>query len=114
MEAFSGVTILTTNFEDTIDTAFKRRITFRLRFEKPNEDARASLWAKAFPPACALAGAETRISSQPGAARPPGRGQPSHTPARSRGLRRESHLSRGQRGRRLGLVRPADRAGPGS
>jgi SpoVK/Ycf46/Vps4 family AAA+-type ATPase len=49
MEQFSGVTILTTNFEDTIDTAFKRRITFKMRFERPDAEARAALWAKMFP-----------------------------------------------------------------
>ena len=49
MEAFGGVTILTTNFEDTIDTAFKRRLTFRLRFEKPDGEARTALWRKMFP-----------------------------------------------------------------
>jgi SpoVK/Ycf46/Vps4 family AAA+-type ATPase len=55
MEAFSGVTILTTNFEDHIDTAFKRRLTFRLHFERPDAVARASLWQKVFAPSCALA-----------------------------------------------------------
>ena len=55
MEAFSGVTILTTNFEDTIDTAFKRRLTFRMRFEKPDAQARAALWRKVFPARAALA-----------------------------------------------------------
>jgi SpoVK/Ycf46/Vps4 family AAA+-type ATPase len=55
IEAFSGITILTTNFEDTIDTAFKRRLTFRIRFEKPDAEARASLWAKVFPASCHLA-----------------------------------------------------------
>src|SRR5262249_1967495 len=55
MEAFGGVTILTTNFEDTIDTAFKRRLTFRLRFEKPDREARAALWRKVFPASCRLA-----------------------------------------------------------
>ena len=54
-EAFSGVTILTTNFEDTIDTAFKRRLTFRMRFEKPDAAARAALWGKVFPSTCELA-----------------------------------------------------------
>jgi hypothetical protein len=54
MEAFGGVTLLTTNFEDTIDTAFKRRLTFRMRFEKPDAEARAALWRKVFPSACAL------------------------------------------------------------
>jgi hypothetical protein len=56
MEAFGGVTILTTNFEDTIDTAFKRRLTFRMRFEKPDAEARAALWRKVFPSGAALAG----------------------------------------------------------
>jgi AAA+ superfamily predicted ATPase len=56
MEAFSGVTILTTNFEDTIDTAFKRRLTFRMRFEKPDATARAALWRKVFPENCQRAG----------------------------------------------------------
>src|SRR5436305_7677089 len=51
MEGFGGVTVLTTNFEDTIDTAFKRRLTFRIRFEKPDAEARGALWAKMFPPA---------------------------------------------------------------
>jgi hypothetical protein len=49
METFNGITILTTNFEDTIDSAFKRRLTFRIRFEKPDADARGALWEKMFP-----------------------------------------------------------------
>jgi SpoVK/Ycf46/Vps4 family AAA+-type ATPase len=56
METFQGITILTTNFEDTIDSAFKRRLTFRIRFEKPDADARAALWEKMFPAAAELAG----------------------------------------------------------
>src|SRR5260221_817399 len=55
MEAFGGVTILTTNFEDKIDTAFKRRLTFRMRFEKPDAEARAALWRKVFPTSAAVA-----------------------------------------------------------
>jgi SpoVK/Ycf46/Vps4 family AAA+-type ATPase len=55
MESFNGITILTTNFEDTIDSAFKRRLTFRIRFEKPDADARAALWEKMFPPTAELA-----------------------------------------------------------
>lgn len=50
METFSGITVLTTNFEDTIDSAFKRRLTFRIRFDKPDAEARAALWQKMFPP----------------------------------------------------------------
>jgi SpoVK/Ycf46/Vps4 family AAA+-type ATPase len=56
MESFGGVTILTTNFEDTIDTAFKRRLTFRMRFEKPDAEARGALWKKIFPKDAQLAG----------------------------------------------------------
>jgi SpoVK/Ycf46/Vps4 family AAA+-type ATPase len=56
MESFTGVSILTTNLEDTIDRAFKRRLNFRIRFEKPEAAARAVLWRKMFPPGCALAG----------------------------------------------------------
>ncbi len=55
METFNGITILTTNFEDTIDSAFKRRLTFRVRFEKPDADARGALWEKMFPKAANLA-----------------------------------------------------------
>jgi len=54
METFNGITVLTTNFEDTIDSAFKRRLTFRIRFEKPDAEARGSLWEKMFPPTAAL------------------------------------------------------------
>ena len=54
MESFSGITILTSNLEDSIDSAFKRRLTFRIRFEKPDATARASLWQKMFPPSCEL------------------------------------------------------------
>jgi SpoVK/Ycf46/Vps4 family AAA+-type ATPase len=55
METFDGITILTTNFEDTIDSAFKRRLTFRIRFEKPDADARGALWEKMFPKETELA-----------------------------------------------------------
>jgi SpoVK/Ycf46/Vps4 family AAA+-type ATPase len=55
METFGGITLLTTNFEDTIDSAFKRRLTFRIRFEKPDADARAALWEKMFPASANLA-----------------------------------------------------------
>ncbi|MCA1663169.1 MAG: ATP-binding protein, partial [Myxococcales bacterium] len=55
METFNGITVLTTNFEDTIDSAFKRRLTFRIRFEKPDAEARGALWEKMFPPTAQLA-----------------------------------------------------------
>ncbi|HEY7957239.1 MAG TPA: AAA family ATPase, partial [Polyangia bacterium] len=55
MESFNGITVLTTNFEDTIDSAFKRRLTFRIRFEKPDASARAALWEKMFPASAEVA-----------------------------------------------------------
>ncbi len=49
LESFRGIAILTTNYEDTIDPAFKRRLTFRVRFEKPDVETRAELWRNVFP-----------------------------------------------------------------
>ena len=56
METFNGITVLTTNFEDTIDSAFKRRLTFRIRFEKPDAEARGALWEKMIPATADVAG----------------------------------------------------------
>ena len=39
MEQFSGVSILTTNLESSIDTAFKRRLAFKLDFPMPEKEA---------------------------------------------------------------------------
>lgn len=50
MEAYSGLAILTTNFEGNIDSAFMRRIRFSINFHKPNAEMRQQLWAKVFPP----------------------------------------------------------------
>ncbi len=54
IERFSGVTILTTNFEAGIDDAFARRIRFRVAFDAPDEAARALLWRKLLPAAVPL------------------------------------------------------------
>ncbi len=72
LETFRGISILTTNYEDSIDPAFKRRLTFRVRFEKPDVETRAELWRKVFPSAAELAGdvdpeALARISELSGA-----------------------------------------------
>jgi SpoVK/Ycf46/Vps4 family AAA+-type ATPase len=55
MEAFGGISILTSNHEDAIDQAFTRRLTFRVRFEKPTAEERGLLWSKMFPPGAQLA-----------------------------------------------------------
>ena len=49
IEAFEGITILTTNFEKSIDEAFKRRLNFRLFFPFPDVDARIRLWQVIMP-----------------------------------------------------------------
>ena len=50
MEEFEGVTILTTNFESSIDDAFKRRIRFKVPFPFPDADLRTELWKLMLPP----------------------------------------------------------------
>jgi SpoVK/Ycf46/Vps4 family AAA+-type ATPase len=54
MEAFEGVTILTTNLEASIDDAFKRRLAFRLAFPMPEEEERAQLWRAMLPTQAAV------------------------------------------------------------
>ena len=44
MEDYSGICILTTNFEKSIDDAFKRRINFRIDFPFPEPEDRERLW----------------------------------------------------------------------
>ena len=51
LERFSGVSILTSNFDSAIDEAFMRRIRFKVPFEIPDERARFVLWKKFLPPA---------------------------------------------------------------
>lgn len=50
MEEYSGVVILTTNFADSIDEAFKRRIRFHAQFPMPNQEEREQLWSAMLPP----------------------------------------------------------------
>jgi SpoVK/Ycf46/Vps4 family AAA+-type ATPase len=44
LDTFEGVAILTTNFGTAIDPAFKRRLSCRLTFPFPDDDARELLW----------------------------------------------------------------------
>jgi AAA+ superfamily predicted ATPase len=50
MEEFDGLAILTTNFKQSIDEAFLRRLRFRVHFPKPEEDERMALWRTLIPP----------------------------------------------------------------
>ena len=49
IEEYEGVSILATNIATNFDAAFKRRMTFFIPVERPNEDERRMLWKKAFP-----------------------------------------------------------------
>jgi SpoVK/Ycf46/Vps4 family AAA+-type ATPase len=49
MEQFSGLAILTTNLPNSIDSAFNRRIKYRIRFEYPTQEQRVKIWEKNFP-----------------------------------------------------------------
>ena len=54
MEAFDGITVLTTNAETSVDEAFKRRLAFRVAFQLPERDERAKLWRAMLPAEAAV------------------------------------------------------------
>lgn len=49
IETYDGIVVLTTNYAKNMDTAFARRITHSIHFDRPDPDARAAIWAGAFP-----------------------------------------------------------------
>lgn len=49
IEEYSGVSILATNVMQNFDNAFKRRMTFMIPVEQPDEATRLRLWQKVFP-----------------------------------------------------------------
>ena len=55
IERFEGACILTTNFERSIDAAFKRRLAFRIEFPMPDERERVELWRRMMPAAAEIA-----------------------------------------------------------
>ena len=54
METFEGVTVLTTNVDQYLDDAFKRRIRYRIYFPMPDADTRTMLWQSFIPDAAPL------------------------------------------------------------
>jgi AAA+ superfamily predicted ATPase len=58
MEQFGGVSVLTTNQESGIDSAFMRRLNFRIRFPEPDAEEREALWRVLLPPGLDLEGGE--------------------------------------------------------
>ncbi len=55
VERFEGVCVLTTNFEGSIDPAFRRRLAFRINFPMPEAPERALLWRRMLPAQAAVA-----------------------------------------------------------
>jgi len=49
LEAFSGICLLTTNHENAIDEAFRRRLSIHVRFPMPDEPQRTELWRVMLP-----------------------------------------------------------------
>jgi hypothetical protein len=56
LDTFEGIAILTTNFGNSIDSAFKRRLTYRVTFPFPDEEMRERLWRSLIPPQVPIAG----------------------------------------------------------
>jgi hypothetical protein len=56
LDSFEGIAILTTNFGNAIDPAFKRRLTYRVTFPFPDEEMREQLWRSLIPPEVPIAG----------------------------------------------------------
>jgi len=55
LDSFLGIAILTTNLGTAIDSAFKRRLTFRIQFPVPDEEQREQLWRVHLPATVPLA-----------------------------------------------------------
>ncbi|MCD7806445.1 MAG: ATP-binding protein, partial [Lachnospiraceae bacterium] len=49
IEEYPGVSILATNVMQNFDVAFKRRMTFMIAIEQPDEETRLRLWEHVFP-----------------------------------------------------------------
>jgi hypothetical protein len=49
LDTFEGIAILTSNLGSSIDSAFKRRLSFRLTFPFPDEEQREQLWRAHLP-----------------------------------------------------------------
>jgi len=55
LESFTGICLLTTNYDRHLDPAFQRRLSLHLRFELPDLEERAQLWRATLPEAAPLA-----------------------------------------------------------
>ena len=49
METLDGIMIATTNLQQNMDKAFERRFLYKIKFDKPTEEARTSIWHSMIP-----------------------------------------------------------------
>ena len=49
MEEYDGITVMTTNYKENIDSAFFRRISYVIHFSFPDAKARREIWRGIFP-----------------------------------------------------------------
>ena len=49
IETYSGLAIITTNIEDSLDSAFMRRLRYVVKFPFPGAEQRAQIWKKVYP-----------------------------------------------------------------
>ena len=49
MEQLDGIMIATTNLQQNLDSAFERRFLYKIKFEKPTEEARVHIWHEMIP-----------------------------------------------------------------
>ena len=49
MENLDGIMIATTNLQQNMDKAFERRFLYKIKFDKPTEEARAFIWKTMIP-----------------------------------------------------------------
>ncbi|MBA3465118.1 MAG: ATP-binding protein [Deltaproteobacteria bacterium] len=64
MESFNGIAILTTNFESSLDEAFRRRLAYRIHFPIPDHDERAKLWKTVIPEGALGPGVDFKVLAQ--------------------------------------------------
>lgn len=49
METFDGILIATTNLINNLDAAFERRFLYKIKFEKPDLEAKSAIWRSLMP-----------------------------------------------------------------
>lgn len=52
METLDGIMIATTNLQQNMDKAFERRFLYKIKFDKPTEEARSYIWRSMIPDLC--------------------------------------------------------------